>query len=66
MMEVERAVNSRMGLLLKKWGVGGCPGQQLQAQGKTRWTREYPEISRFEWEMKRKIGIQAAQVRACK
>lgn len=47
MMEVERAANSRMGLLLKKWGVGGCTGQQLQAQGKTRWTRGRLRVSRL-------------------
>lgn len=50
MMEVEWAASSRMGLLLKKWGVGGCTGQQLQAQGKTRCTREWLKISRLGWE----------------
>lgn len=45
MMEVERVANSRMGSMLKKWGVGGCPGQQLQAQGKTGWTRVAQDIA---------------------
>lgn len=65
-MEVEWDASSSMGVVAEEVGVGGCTGQQLQAQGKTERTKHWLKISRPGRVMKLKMRTKTSKVRTCK